>query len=125
LVFFWGSYWPWPAHHRAPKKVYALVKGVDETFNMYKEADPEMPEWAISRSGRTPAGAPFHEGAIRYLKEKGIWAAQSDQWNKKFLERLKKVQGAWKMAAEEAVVKRIPEKDFSEFWLKKRKEIGD
>jgi TRAP transporter TAXI family solute receptor len=106
-------------------EVYALVKGVDETFNMYKEADPEMPEWAISRSGRTPAGAPFHEGAIRYLKEKGIWTAQSDQWNKKFLERLKKVQGAWKMAAEEAMVKRIPEKDFSEFWLKKRKEIED
>ena len=29
------------------------------------------------------------------------------------------------MAAEEAVVKKIPEKDFSEFWLKKRKEIGE
>jgi TRAP transporter TAXI family solute receptor len=106
-------------------EVYALVKGVDETFDMYKDADPEMPEWAISRSGRTPAGAPFHEGAIRYLKEKGIWTAQSDQWNKKFLERLRKVQEAWKMAMEEAGVKKIPEKDFSEFWLKKRKEIGD
>ncbi len=107
-----------------PMEVYALVKGVDETFDMYKDADPEMPEWSISRAGKTPAGAPFHEGAIRYLKEKGVWTAQSDQWNKKFLERLTRVQGAWKIATEEAGVKKIPEKDFSEFWLRKRKEIG-
>jgi hypothetical protein len=62
---------------------------------------------------------------LSHFKEKGTWTAQSDQWNKKFLERLKKVQGAWKMAIEEAKVKKIPGKDFSEFWRKKRKEIGD
>jgi TRAP transporter TAXI family solute receptor len=106
-------------------EVYALVKGFDETFNMYKDADPELPEWAIARSGRVPAGAPFHEGAIRYLKEKGIWTAQSDQWNKKFLDRLKKVQEAWKTAVQEGTAKGMPEKDFTEFWLKKRGEITD
>ena len=83
-------------------EVYALVKGFDETFDMYKAVDPEMPEWAISKSGKTPAGAPFHEGAIRYLKERGIWTAESDQWNTKFVERLKKVREAWKTAVEEA-----------------------
>lgn len=104
-------------------EVYALVKGFDETFDMYKGADPEMPEWALSRSGKTPAGAPFHEGAIRYLKEKGMWKAEDDQWNAKFLERLKKVRQAWKPAVDEANAKKIPEKDFPEFWMNKRKEI--
>jgi uncharacterized protein len=106
-------------------EVYALVKGFDETFDMYKGADPEMPEWAISRAGKTPAGAPFHEGAIRYLKEKRIWTAEADQWNTKFLERQKKVKQAWKPALDEANSKKISEKDFSEFWMGKRKEIKD
>lgn len=106
-------------------EVYALVKGFHETFDMYKDADPEMPEWAIARSGKVPAGAPFHEGAIRYLKEKGIWKAEYDQWNKKFLDRLKKLQGAWKIARQEASAKGMAEKDFIEFWLKKRNAITD
>jgi len=104
-------------------EVYALVKGFHETFDMYKDVDPEMPEWAIARSGKVPAGAPFHEGAIRYLKEKGIWKAEYDQWNKNFLDRLKKLQGAWKTAMQEASAKGMSEKDFTEFWLKKRSEI--
>ncbi len=106
-------------------EVYALVKGFDETFEMYKAADPEMPEWAITRSGRTPAGAPFHEGAIRYLKEKGLWTAESEQWNNKFLERLKKVKQAWKAARTEAEAKKMSEKEFQEFWMSRRKEIKD
>ena len=106
-------------------EVYALVKGFDETFDMYKDADPELPEWAISRSGRTPAGAPFHEGAVRYLKEKGIWTAESDRWNQKFLERVKKLQEAWKVTLQEAKSKGISEKDFPEFWLNKRKGIKE
>jgi hypothetical protein len=106
-------------------EVYALVKAFDETFDMYKGADPEMPQWSISEAGKTPAGAPFHEGAIRYLKEKGIWTAESDQWNAKYLERLKKVKQAWKNAVDEAASKKISEKDFPEFWLNKQKEIKE
>jgi TRAP transporter TAXI family solute receptor len=104
-------------------EVYTLVKAFDETFDMYKAADPEMPEWAISRAGKTPAGAPFHEGAVRYLKEKGIWTAESEQWNTKYLERLKKVKEFWKKAVDEAASKKISPKDFPEFWLKKQEEI--
>lgn len=106
-------------------EVYALVKGFDETFDMYKSADPELPEWAISKSGKTPAGAPFHPGAIRYLKEKGIWTAESDQWNNQFLERLKKLQQAWKITIQEAKAKGISEKDFPDFWMQKRKGVGE
>jgi uncharacterized protein len=108
-----------------PEEVYALVKAVDETFDMYKDADPEMSEWAVSRSGRTPAGGPFHEAAIRYLKEKGIWTAESDQWNRKFIERAKRLQEAWKATVQEASSKGVAEKDFPEFWLNKRKGVPE
>ncbi|HSR10978.1 MAG TPA: TAXI family TRAP transporter solute-binding subunit [Thermodesulfobacteriota bacterium] len=106
-------------------ETYSLVRAFDETFDMYKGADPEMPEWAITRAGKHPAGAPFHEGAIRYLKEKGIWTAEADQWNAKFIERLKRVKQAWTPALEEAKAKKVAEKDFAEFWMNKRKEIKD
>ena len=106
-------------------EVYALVKAFDETFDMYKAADPELPEWAISKAGKTPAGGPFHEGVVRYLKEKGVWTTESEQWNAKFLERVKKVQQAWKTAVQEASSKKISEKEFPDLWLNKRKEIKD
>ncbi len=106
-------------------EVYALVKAFDETFNLYKDADPEMPEWSVLRAGKPPAGAPFHEGAIRYLKEKGLWTAEYDQWNKKFLARTERVKRAWKMATDEAKAKGISEKDFPDFWMNKRKAIEE
>lgn len=111
---------------QSPDEVYALVKALDETYDLYKDTDPVMPDWAVAKAGKSPAGAPFHEGAVRYLKKKGIWKAEDDQWNNQFLQRIKKVQNAWKMVIEEATEKRIPEKDFSGFWLKKKSEIvGD
>ena len=107
-------------------EVYALVKALDETYGLYKDADQVMPDWALAKSGKTPAGAPFHESAIKYLKEKGIWTAEDEQWNNQFLERLKKVQQAWEKTIEEATAKGISEKDFPDFWLKKKKEfVGD
>jgi hypothetical protein len=106
-------------------EVYALVKALDETFGLYKDTDPVMSDWALAKAGKTPAGAPFHEGAIRYLKEKGIWKADDEAWNKKILAHAKKLQQAWGKAIEEASEKKIPEKDFPAFWLKKRQELGD
>jgi uncharacterized protein len=106
-------------------EVYNLVKAFDQTFDMYKDVNSDMPDWAVSRAGRTPAGAPFHEGAIRYLKEKGIWTAEDDQWNNKFLARIKKVQELWKVTLQEVKSKGIAEKEFLEYWLNKRKEIKD
>jgi hypothetical protein len=103
-------------------EVYALLKALDETYDLYKDTDPVMPDWAVSKAGKSPAGAPFHEGAIRYLKKRGIWKADDDQWNNQFLQRMKKIQNAWKTAIEEATEKRISEKDFSDFWLKKKSE---
>ena len=107
-----------------PDEVYALIKAIDETYEMYKATDVEMPEWAISISGTVPAGAPFHEGAIKYLKEKNVWKPEYDEWNKKVLERVKKSQEVWEKTLDEASSKGIKEKEFPTFWEQKRKEAG-
>jgi hypothetical protein len=51
--------------------------------------------WAPDISGKPPADAPWHDGAIRYLKEKGIWTAEHQAWQDQRLARLKKLQSGW------------------------------
>lgn len=108
---------------RSPDEVYALAKALHETFGLYKDINPVMVDWELTKGGRSPAGAPFHEGAIRYFKEQGVWKAEDDQWNSQFLSRLKKVQDAWKKTVEEAGEQQISEKKFPDFWMKKRSEL--
>lgn len=79
-------------------EVYALIKALDESFDEYKTATPGAERWAIETAGVPPADAPWHEGAIRYLKEKGVWTEQHDAWQEKRLARLKKVQATWNEA---------------------------
>lgn len=109
-----------------PQWVYNMVKAMDEAFDLYKDAHKVMPLWSIKKSGIPPADAPFHKGAIRYLKEKGVWTAEAEAWNNERIAHMKKLQTAWEKALQEKVTKKIKEKAFSEFWLKIRAEaVGD
>ncbi len=101
---------------------YNMAKAMDETFDLYKKAHKVMPLWNIKDSGVPPADAPFHEGAIRYLKEKGVWTAEAQAWNDARLAHMKKLQKAWEYALQQKVAKKIKEKKFKEFWLKIRAE---
>jgi len=100
--------------------VYNFIKAMDEAFPLYKDANAVMPLWSITESGKPPADAPFHEGAVKYLKEKGVWTDQDDEWNKKTIERSKKVRSAWEKVTKEAETKKIKPDDFPEFWMKER-----
>jgi len=100
--------------------VYNFIKAMDEAFSLYKDANAVMPLWSITESGKPPADAPFHEGAVKYLKEKGVWTDQDDEWNKKTIERSKKVRSAWDKVTKEAETKKIKPDDFPEFWMKER-----
>lgn len=103
-------------------QVYALTKAVDETFDLYKESSPVMALWAIEKSGKPPADAPFHEGAVRYLKEKGLWTDESEAWQKQRLDHVSKVKGAWKDTLAAAEKEGIADDKFADFWLKRREQ---
>lgn len=87
---------------------------------LYEKATSVMPLWNIKKAGVPPADAPFHKGAIRYLKEKGVWKAKYDEWNDKRIEHLKTVQKAWDRALKKAEAKKMKSKKFPAFWLKER-----
>ena len=100
--------------------VYEMVKAIDKTFPQYKSATAVMYRWDIKLSGTPPVDTPFHEGAIRYLKEIGVWNSEYQGWNDRLLKRQAKLQQAWKVAVSAAKGQNVAEADFAEFWLKAR-----
>lgn len=85
---------------RSADEVYNLVKALDATFSQYNQTTGSSVNWAVARSILPPADAPWHEGAIRYAKEKGLWTKEAEAWQEKRLARLKRVQAAWDEATE-------------------------
>ena len=106
-----------------PDFVYNLVKALDETYSLYEKAHPTMPWWRINKAGVPPADAPFHVGAIKYFKEKGIWTAKHQAWNDASVDRIQKLQKAWEKAVTEGQAKKLKSKAFRKFWMKERAKV--
>ena len=104
-------------------KVYNMLKAVDETYPMYKDATAAMPRWDIKLSGTPAIDVPFHEGAIRYLKEIGVWTDEAQAWNDARIKRLDVLLAAWPKAVEEAEGK--SDDEFAEIWEKHRTQALD
>ena len=107
------------------EEVYQLVKALDEAYDLYKSTTPTSVGWSLKEALRSPADAPFHPGAIRYAKEKGIWTAEDEAWNTARLERMEKVQAAWNDALEaftqerlkkKAAGEKMPASEWPAFW---------
>ena len=101
-------------------EVYAVTKALDETYDIYKDATAVMPRWKMEEAGTPPADVPFHEGAIRYLKEKGIWTEEHDAWNEARLARLEALRAAWDKAMAEG--KDLNDEEFGKLWEQRREE---
>lgn len=95
-------------------EVYNLLKAIDESFDLYKNTTSSSANWSIKDAGRPPADAPWHEGAIRYMKEKGLWTAEDEAWQAARLERLNKVLALWDEATESFNQMRIEKKEAGE-----------
>lgn len=106
---------------KSADEVYAFTKALDETYDLYKSGTATMGRWTLKQSGHPPIDIPFHEGAIRYLKEKGIWTAEDDAWNQKRIARMDALVAAWKVFLPEH--KSMAAEDFSKAWSARRDEV--
>jgi TRAP transporter TAXI family solute receptor len=106
------------------EEVYALTKAVAENFDLYKDASPIMVRWELSKSGDFPMDAPFHDGAVKYLKEKGIWSAGHQTWQEGISKRQGLLRQGWAdMMAKEPAAKGADAAKLTELWLPRRAEI--
>jgi uncharacterized protein len=99
-------------------EVYAFMKALDDTYDMYKGATKVMPRWALAEAGTPPTDAPFHDGAVRFLKEKGIWTPEHEKWNQAAVKRLNVLMAAWDQTMKAG--KDLPDDEYAKLWQKNR-----
>ena len=58
-----------------PEVAYAIIKAVDENRAEWENISPIAPDWGTIYE----YAPPYHEGVVRYYREKGIW--QGRRWN--------------------------------------------
>jgi TRAP transporter TAXI family solute receptor len=100
------------------KLVYAMTKAMMDTYNDYKESAPGNVGWALDRQNFAWV-IPYHNGAIKYFKEKGVWKPEHQMHNDKLVERQKVLADAWKKTE---AVSYADDKAFEQAWMKARAE---
>lgn len=96
--------------------VYAMTKAMVETYADYKDAAPGNVGWAVDRQNFAWV-IPFHDGAIRYWKEKGLWKPEHQAHNDKLVQRQQVLADAWKAVNAGS---HADDKAFAQAWMKAR-----
>lgn len=101
---------------RPADTIYAITKGMIDTFSGYKDGAPGADGMALAQQNFTWV-VPYHDGAIRAFKEKGVWNDAAQKHNDALIKRQGVMIDAWK-----AYVAGAPSDDkaFAEGWIKAR-----
>jgi TRAP transporter TAXI family solute receptor len=98
--------------------VYNLTKAMIDNYEAYKDAAPGATGLDLKRQNLAWV-LPYHEGAVKALKEAGVWKPEHEAHNQKLVKRQDTLAAAW-----DAFLKTNPpdEKDaFSKGWMAARK----
>jgi TRAP transporter TAXI family solute receptor len=99
--------------------VYHQTRMIYDLLPDYIEAHPGNNGFALQRQVLKWV-MPYHEGSIRYFKEKGVWSNELQQHNDGLVKRQQVLQQAWDRALAEATDKKIGTKDFPKHWMSLR-----
>lgn len=104
---------------------YAVSKAIDISYDAYKDINVELVGWRADIALVPEAlVVPFHDGAIKYLKEAGYWNDELQAKQDALLEREAKLQELWSDALTKASEQKIKSADFAAFWDQVRKDAG-
>ncbi|MEO4045133.1 TAXI family TRAP transporter solute-binding subunit [Hoeflea sp. CAU 1731] len=90
--------------------IYNLTKAIDLQYDEFVTAEPSLVGWAADRQN-FQWNAPYHAGAVRYWKEKGLWTDADTEHNEALIKRQDILQSAWEG---------LPEGERSEKWSETR-----
>jgi hypothetical protein len=96
--------------------VYNMTKAMVDSFDLYKASAPGNGGWAVDRQNFAWV-IPFHDGAIKYWKEKGLWKPEHQKHNDMLIKRQKVLADAWAGMNRDSGV---DDKVFEQAWMKVR-----
>lgn len=79
---------------RDPDYVYSLVRVIHENYDEYKDSDPGAIGWALDRQVFDWV-VPYHDGAVRYWREMGVWTDEIEAHNQALIQRQEVLASAW------------------------------
>lgn len=68
--------------------VYLFVKSCMENYDELAAVGSDLKDWTPENAVKKAAGYPFHEGAVIYFKEAGMWSDEMEAWQTENLARL-------------------------------------
>lgn len=75
--------------------VYSLVKVMHEQYDDYAKSAPGASGWRLDRQKFESAFIPYHDAAIRYFREIGVWTDEAEATQQANLQRQKVLLDAW------------------------------
>ena len=94
---------------------FNMTRAMVELFPEYDGDAPGANGWSIDRQILEWA-VPYHDGAIRYFEEIGVWSEEAQAHNDQLVERQRVLAAAW----EEAVAEDLPQDGFERRWMEIR-----
>lgn len=101
--------------------VYQQTRMLYELFPVYRDAWPGNDGFALDKQ-RLKWVVPYHEGAVRYFKDKKVWTEETDRHNRELLRRQEVLQAAWNRTQDEAQKQKVGSAKLPELWMKIRAE---
>lgn len=95
--------------------VYNMTKAMVELYPTYQDSAPGINGWALDNQVFAWA-VPYHEGAVEYFREAGVWTEEHDAHNDALIERQGVLAAAW----EEMQGEEVAEADFEARWMEIR-----
>lgn len=95
--------------------VYNMTKAMVELFPQYDGAAPGIGGWSIAKQDFRWV-VPYHDGAVRYFKELGVWSDEAQAHNDNLVARQETLAAAW------AELKAAAPADWAAAWKTKREE---
>jgi TRAP transporter TAXI family solute receptor len=102
-----------------PDLIYQLVKWQNDNFDAYKDKHEMCKQMKIDTLKKVLDNMPIpaHEGLIRYLKEKGMWTADNESWQKYNVDLLTKYEKAYNEAVARADKRKIQVNPGNKMWI--------
>ena len=73
---------------------YSLTRAINENYDDYKDSDPGAIGWALE-SQVFQWVVPYHEGAVAYWREIGVWTDEIEAHNQSLIQRQGVLATAW------------------------------